>query len=835
MLTALKRAWQRLTKAPPGKTQAELADRYAHFQALLAANNQVLGLMADMEEKLSGDYLFDLQYIRSAVNRLQQETGKLVEALNGLGDNRYQAVTQALERIGAHVEDVFNRRREIPAAPLVINFGDLDADLVEAVGGKITNLGKVKNRVGLPVPAGFAISTYAYKFFLDHNHLAARFAKLLGDCRLDDLDSLAQASENLKQMILAAQVPPELHQALYAAYEILAGPARPGPWLALRPSLVGEELAFTFADRYASYLNVPVAEMESCYKMILASLFPPRAVFYYKNKGFNEEDLAGGVAVMPMVQAKASGILFTRHPNGSASEAALVLAGWGISPDATPDATAMDHYRVAYQPRGHVEEKVIASKPMMWVCRPDTGLEEVPVHRDYLEAPCLRDRQLAQLLDWAEALEGHYHQAQMVEWALDWQNQLWLLNCQPLHVPHHKFPSPSSRNLKEYSVLLDQGIVAYRGVASGPVVMITKEQDLENFPQGGVLVAKHSSPSYVLVMPKAAAILTDAGSPTGHMAVLAREFQVPTILDTGTASEVLRPGQVVTVDANYGNVYDGLIPELLQPRENGNGLGDSPVFLTLKAMVKKIVPLNLINPRDEATFRPDNCRTLHDIARYAHEYAMREMFNLTEGEVRTGRKLVDLDAGLPFKVRILDLGGGLKRGWRRKIQMDQVLSLPFQAFWQGLSAMHRPQAGSEDDLAVSWPAQSSVVLSRNYMNFRIRLSHDLVTAEAYISEQVNDNYIAFGCQPDAFESTPALRERRARFVKAILDRLEFSQRQGGELIEARLTKYSPEKMARLLVILGKLTYYSRQLDQALISDDIVDWYIQDFMQEHGGN
>ena len=42
-------------------------------------------------------------------------------------------------------------------------------------------------------------------------------------------------------------------------------------------------------------------------------------------------------------------------------------------------------------------------------------------------------------------------------------------------------------------------------------------------------------------------------------------------------------------------------------------------------------------------------------------------------------------------------------------------------------------------------------------------------------------------------------------------------------------------MTRLLVILGKLTYYGKQLDQALISDNIVDWYIKDFVQEHVEN
>ena len=215
---------------------------------------------------------------------------------------------------------------------------------------------------------------------------------------------------------------------------------------------------------------------------------------------------------------------------------------------------------------------------------------------------------------------------------------------------------------------------------------------------------------------------------------------------------------------------------------------------------------------------------------------MREMFKLTGDEVPSGRKLVDLDEGLPFKVRIMDLGGGLKKGWRRKIQPEQVLSLPFRAFWQGLFAMHRSAAGSGDDMVtVYWPDQSVVVLSQNYMNFRIHLGLDLLTVEAYLSDQVNDNYLAFGCQADGSESTPELRERWTRFIAAILGHLEFTQRQDGDIIQARFAKYSQEKMTRLLVILGKLTYYGKQLDQALISDNIVDCYIKDFVLEHMEN
>ena len=74
--------WQRLAnKDRASHPPTALAGKYAHFQRLLAANNAVLALMTDMEEKLSGDFLFDLQYIRASVSQLTQETAILVDSL----------------------------------------------------------------------------------------------------------------------------------------------------------------------------------------------------------------------------------------------------------------------------------------------------------------------------------------------------------------------------------------------------------------------------------------------------------------------------------------------------------------------------------------------------------------------------------------------------------------------------------------------------------------------------------------------------------------------------------------------------------------------------------
>ncbi len=825
-----------------------MAKKYANFQRLLAANNAVLSLMADMEEKLAGDFLFDLQYIRAGVSQLAGETANLVEALNNLGDQRYEALTAAARSIIGEVEETLKLRREIPQAPLTMSLDQLDLETAEMVGGKSANLGEVRNRVGLPVPPGFAISTYAYKLFLDYNRLTTRIPDLLGLWRVDDLDSLSAVSEKLKAMVDLAQVPPELETAIHEAYERLCLQQKNRPLVALRSSAVGEDLSLTFAGQYASYLNVPPGELANRYKNIVASLFTPRALFYYKNKGFKEEEMAMGVAVLPMINAKASGVLFTRQPEAADQDAVLINAVWGLGQYAVGGVINPDHYLVAYDPPGKVIEQRIPGKEVMLVNLPGGGVQEAPVPPEKVNAPCLSQSHLQQLARWAAILEAHYRRPQDVEWALDFEDRLWLLQSRQLRVPGKGGAAGKAKTLKQYPVLLDQGMVACRGIGAGLVVLVRRDEDLRNFPPGGVLVARNTSPKYVTIMPRTAAIITDAGSPTGHMALLAREFQIPTIINTGIATRILQDGQEVTVDANYNNVYAGIISELLEPRQaKTNDLADSPVFRTLKAVLQKIVPLNLINPQSE-TFTPAGCRTIHDIVRFAHEFSMREMFRLTENGVPGGTEVADLDSGLPLKVCMLDLGGGLKRGRRRKIRPEQITSIPFKAFWQGLSAMRWPQgkpAGTQSLRSVfvkseaevargadPYRDQSYAVLSENYMNFSIRLGYHLSAVEAYVSDQINDNYITFIFRGGG--STPERRERRARLIEAIIDRMDLHYQRKGDTIEARLAKYPREQMTQRLILLGKLTLYTKQLDMVLFSEGIVDWYIKDFLREHMG-
>jgi phosphohistidine swiveling domain-containing protein len=90
----------------------------------------------------------------------------------------------------------------------------------------------------------------------------------------------------------------------------------------------------------------------------------------------------------------------------------------------------------------------------------------------------------------------------------------------------------------------------------------TPVRSLKAFSAKGVPVSPHISPNFSHSHALAAALVIDAGSPTGHMVLLVREFEVATILNTIIANQVLFPGKEITVDANYNNVYEGIIPEL---------------------------------------------------------------------------------------------------------------------------------------------------------------------------------------------------------------------------------------------------------------------------------
>jgi len=828
-----------------------LKDKYSSFQQLLAKNNYVLELLADMEEKLSGEYLFDRHYINTNVRLIAQGVLNIIENLNSLSKDKYIPLYKIYDDINKEIEKILAYKLEIPASDLTIPLENLTCEMVNIAGGKIAHLGEIKNRLGLPTPEGFVISAYAFAQFMELNVFTEKINKTLlslSSLSIENMEEVNKVSKEIQDMIIESDIPYDLEKAIKDAYSELCIKISRETTVSVRSSAILEDGKFSFAGQYATFLNVPGDLIIQKYKKVVASLFTPRAIFYYKTKGFSEGEMVMAVGVLNMIHAKAGGVIYTRDPNNPEADYIEVNAIHGLGKLVAEGTVTADLYAVSRHPEGTILNKRISNQETMLIYEPDGALKEVTVPDKLKGKQCLTDEQIKILSRYALDLERHYGCPQDIEWAIGSDNQPYILQTRPLRI----FSIQSSTSdatipirIKGYNVLLDKGVTACKGVGSGKAFVLKDEKHLKDFPEGAVLVARHTSPKFVIIMNRASAIVTDVGSATGHLASLSREYQVPTILDTEVSTRIIRDGQEITVDAVNCNIYEGKVNELLEyALKKREPFKDTHLFKTLEKVLKQIAPLFLVDPQDE-NFRPEYCKTFHDITRFAHEIAMQEMFDIGKGHDIKETKTIDLEAGIPIDVHLLDIDGGIKDNIK-KASPEDILSIPFAALLNGMRGMRWPgpspadvkgfsgtiahNASLQEEQLAELDKKSFSIVSRNYMNFSIRLGYHFSTIEAYASDNLNDNYIKFFFKGGG--ASHDRRSRRVRLITEILKKMGFRMDVKEDLIDAILTKYKKSAIEEMLVILGKLTAYTKQLDMVMFNDAITDMYMEDFVKEH---
>ncbi|MDO8563890.1 MAG: PEP-utilizing enzyme [Nanoarchaeota archaeon] len=99
-----------------------------------------------------------------------------------------------------------------------------------------------------------------------------------------------------------------------------------------------------------------------------------------------------------------------------------------------------------------------------------------------------------------------------------------------------------------------KGRVASKGQAQGRVKVVLGRHDFDKIEKGDILVVSNTTPDFVPIMKKAAAILAEEGGLTAHVSVVSREFGIPCIVGLSHITQKLKDNQVVKVDANLGIV-----------------------------------------------------------------------------------------------------------------------------------------------------------------------------------------------------------------------------------------------------------------------------------------
>ena len=541
----------------------------------------------------------------------------------------------------------------------------------------------------IPTPDGFAISTFAFKVFMEHNGLLEKIERTLSELPTEDMEVLSSKSREIQNQITVAQIPGDLSEEILNAYTNLCSKYGYKVKVSVRSSAVHEDGEFSFAGQYSTFLNMPSDQILQKYKEVVASLYNPSGIFYYKTKGLHEHEMAMAVGLLMMIDARVAGVIYTRDPNNPQNDIFIISGVRGLGKQVVEGAVTPETYVVSRSTFQIIRKKIPAQKTMV-VSKPDADVEVISLSDNTLGIPCLTDGYIKILAEYAMAIEKHYACPQDIEWAVGKDEMPYILQTRPLNISiKEEIPGHVPDVIKGYNILIDKGIIACKGIGFGRAYIVRQEEDLKDFPEGAVLIAKHTSTKFVTIMNKASAIVTDIGAATVHMATVAREFRIPTIVDTEIATEVIQNGMKITVDAVNCIIYEGEVTELsdFSGEKERYWKGTKP-FKDIEPIIQWVIPLNLINPDDER-FSPEFCETFHDITRFAHQKAMHEMFKISK-ELPEDVEAVRLVAGIPLRIYIIDLGEGIE-GVAEKFRPEHIRSIPFKAFLRGLMSVTWPE------------------------------------------------------------------------------------------------------------------------------------------------
>ncbi|MCX5882851.1 MAG: hypothetical protein NTU74_13930 [Deltaproteobacteria bacterium] len=269
-------------------------------------------------------------------------------------------------------------------------------------------------------------------------------------------------------------------------------------------------------------------------------------------------------------------------------------------------------------------------------------------------------------------------------------------------------------------------------------------------------------------------------------------------MNTGIATQILKTGDDITLDATQNIVYAGYAKELCYDEITAEDVfEESYEYRLLRRILRKISPLNLLDPHDK-NFRPSGCKTVHDIIRFIHEKAVKELIHL--GDTRIGGSDAAsrrLKFGIPLGLIVIDIGGGLQSRTTsaKDVSPEDITSVPMKAFLEGLTApgMWSTEPMSVDfgsfmssltrtysDSSTRFNGRNLAVLSAEYLNLNLRLGYHYNIIDAYIAEKQNDNYAYFRFLGGVTDVTR--RSRRARFIGEVLERFNFRVEIRGDLV-----------------------------------------------------
>jgi len=337
--------------------------------------------------------------------------------------------------------------------PYVLWFQDCDKSCLSQVGGKNASLGEM-TRAGIRVPPGFAITTTAYRDFLDQAGIGQEIQRIVAGVDANDLESADEASRAIRQMMAGADIPAGIEDAIHSAYEQLCADCGVTDLpVAVRSSATAEDLpGASFAGQQETSLWVrSAASVVIRTAVCWSSLFTPRAIAYRNKMGFPHENVLISVGVQKMANSRTAGVMFTLNPSNGDRSSIAIDASWGLGESVVSGMVTPDNFLVN-KITFDIVKRTASPKLIEYIPDPDGARAEiVDVPPERQNTLCLSDGELVALAQLGKRLELHYGAPQDIEWAIDcdlpFPQNVVALQCRPETVWSRKPPTPTVKPL----------------------------------------------------------------------------------------------------------------------------------------------------------------------------------------------------------------------------------------------------------------------------------------------------------------------------------------------------------------------------------------------------
>jgi pyruvate,water dikinase len=816
--------------APDPETLREsFQARYHTFKLLISANTQALEVMSEMEEALRGRVSFGFGFVRARTARVTTQVYSIIRHLDTLAPGRYAKLFDSFEAIRRDIQAALPQMEKHVEGRRVVALAEIDRNDSAECGTKMAHLGELRNRMELRVPDGFVVTADACRQFMESGGLREEIDRLIQATAASDPAQTQVLASSIARLIMEAEMPPEISAAIEREYEALSTRLGRRPHVAVRSSALGEdESGSSSAGQYRTLLNIHADNLLESYKEVVAALYGAQAMGYRQKRGLDTPPMC--VGFLEMVEAEAGGVTYTRDPMSEHVDAVLVSSTWG-RPKSIVDGTGLADSFVVDRTTLSLRERDIAFKATCLRGGEGEGMAADCIPPDKASQSSLTDAQVTDLARTCLRIEEQFGYPQDIEFAVTPEGDTVYLQARAVMLTAEpvRRPLPDSAQ-----VIVSGGIRVSGGVGAGKVHHVRKSASALTFEPGGVLVARQPGPDLAVLLPSASAVITELGGVAGHLATVAREFQVPALFGLKDALDSIPDGEMVTVDADGRRVLAGVEESLLEPDDGqANLMEGSPVHKALAAVAEHITPLHLLDP-EGLNFRPESCTTLHDITRFCHEKAVAEMFSFGRDHRfrRYEAKQLHVD-GNPKQFWVVNLQDGFTTEPKDKwVELGDIACRPMLALWRGMNAFSwdgPPPVDGRGFLSVMFEASMNpklnvtsggslafknyFMISREFCSLQSRFGFHFCNVEALVGEYAVENYAGFRFFGGAADS--GRRRLRVLLIAEVLEDFGFRAMVREDSLAARIEGRDKDYMMSRLAILGHVIMHTRQLDMIM--------------------